>query len=472
MARPMQAIGNENIANSPNFSQKTGEATGIPPTENELSALDKAMDDAGVTDKPVEEVEREITRKAAGKPPDKKTDETQTPNPKETPSTDDKEEQGRKIDETPKPDPATKVDPATPKVAPTPEVKPTPKDDEIDSIQEPRGLNPSNKDNWKKLQETAKRYKSQSAEVNSKYAEAVAKVNQLLKERSQLPEEVQKEIGELRNFKKTFDYENDKEFTDKFVKPITDTETQIFKLLKDNKLDDAILENIQKKGVSNIPESTWKEMIKVLVDSNNQDEREAGIILRKLVNTHAEKVVDRKQEVEKMKLGQSDMVKKREEMTKAEQQKEVSYVKDSLDQLEKEYPQLLQKVNVPADATPEQKSAIENHNQFVDVLKQQYVVAYRPKDHEQRHEVAVKAAYALIADRELVKANAKLAQTTEQLKAANEELDKIKNSTRMNGGGGSDDSKNSDKGKPSKAEEFIGMRSDEAVEAAMQKAGL
>lgn len=481
----MQAIGNKAIANSPDFSARGGGENIAEPTGEEISELDKAMDAAGVVDKPVEQVEKDLSDKMAGK-----TKATVTPavEPAVTPAAPDLEKKdvmppdaGRKIEPT-KTDPAATV---TPTVVTPPAATVTPpapaKDDEIDNIQEPRGLNPANSENWKKLRETARKYKTDNSQLNTKYAEAVTTINKLYKEKEKLPEPIEKELTELRTFRKTFDYQEDADFKAKFQKPIDDTTEEISKILAANGITEEEIKEIKRVGVDKVDKKAWDATIDALMNDESQKarkltpnqiqkEREAGIMLRKLLNKHEEQALDKRNEVEKLSMGQSDWAKNKEKTQAEEMTKEVTYVKDGLDKLQKDYP-ILQKIQAPADATPEQKTAAEEYNQHIDTVHKQFVVSYRPANTEQRFDTAMKAAYALIADRELIKATAANSQLTEQLKTVTQELESIKNSTRMTDPVGSGKEEQG-KTRPKNVEDYVGMKSEDAVEQAMQNAGL
>lgn len=481
MARPMTAVGNSEIANSPDFSSRpSGGDSGIPPSANELQDLDKAMDEAAVVDKPVEEVDREIQRKAANKAPEKKA-EAPANEPEKKSDTglekSVKEEEGRKI-EVPK---LPKLDVKAPEIK-APEVKKEePKDEEIDSIQEPKGLNPSNRENWKKLQDAAKNYKREAVENKKKYAETLEAVNKAIAERNKLPEPVEKELNELRSFRRTFDYERDPEFMDKFHKPIEQQEEAIFKILGENGISKEDIDAIKKAGLNTVTQDAWDETINKLTDTEDQKkrglnqvqiqrERESAFLLRKHLNTREEKLIEKKQEIEKITAGQSEWVKNKEQMTKADVDQEIAFVKENLEKLEKDY-DILRPLQAPADATPEQKKAVDEHNGFLETVKKQFVVSYRPANKDQRFDAAMKSAYALIVDRELQKETGLRQQAEEQLKLANEELDKIKNATRMN-----TDTIKTEEGTKAKsgdaATKYIGIKSDVAIDEEMAKFGL
>ena len=486
MARPMVStsnpVGNPDLANSPNFSSAGGDPASVPPvTKDDLDAIDAALDSSGVVDKPKQEVEADILRLGTSRPRmvKQEAEKKETPAPKEEPAQPKTEpkpvpDESKAKTEPPKVEAKpTTPDPKATVTTPEPAKVDQPKDEEIDSIQEPKGLNPTNSENWKKLRETARKYKTEVSNVSKKYGEAVAYINKLQQEKGKLPEEVEKELTDHRSFRRTFDYQRHPEFIEKFEKPIKDTEDQIYGLLKENGMTDKDMDLVKKVGIDRIARASWDETIKKMTDSQVQSEREAGILLRKLIGVHAEKLVDKKQEISKMESGQSEFVKKQEEAKKKELEDEVGYVKTHLEKLEKEY-EILRPLQAPADATPEQKKAVEEHNNFIEETKRRFVLAYKPASTEQRFQTAMAACYAFIADRELQKLDAQLAEVTKtkdaQIKSLTDELEKIKNATKMPSGDKNDTGGSKKSG--SAETKYTGMKTEDAVDAAMREAGL
>jgi len=285
--------------------------------------------------------------------------------------------------------PTPPEDPSAPgDSTPEPEVAPFQVDANIDpeiaSIEPPRNLSDHNQNNWKKLQETASRYKQEAAEAQM--------LRQRVYEMEQRPAQTPSDYDELKKFKQVFDLKNDPEFHSRYETPITGATESIYNILKKNGASDETIASIKKVGgPDKVSESWWKENVldkipmtdaervkRSLVDVIDLKEKQEQEIL--YTAQHAEQILEERNN-EKIRWFQN----------------ETQTINNEIEELTKPAPWARYQP-IPPEATPEQVAQIQQHNASVQELAGKFNQALWPQSASERTRVAAAAvlSYKLV----------------------------------------------------------------------------
>jgi len=269
------------------------------------------------------------------------------------------------------------VDPVA-EVAPVVETQPeNPLDPEIAAIEQPRNLSESNQSNWKKLQETASRYKQEAMEA--------ATLKQRLEQMQQPQVQTPQDYEELKKFKQIFDLKNDPEFHTKFEEPIKGATENIYSILKKNGASEETIASIQKVGgPDKVSESWWKQNVLDKISMTDSEK-----LKRNLVD-----VVDlkEKQEHEIAHTAQyaEQILEERKTQNVRWFQNENQVAYNEIDQITKDT-SWARFQEVPQNASPEQIDEIQKHNASVQDLAAKFNHALWPQTATDRARVAAAA---------------------------------------------------------------------------------
>lgn len=290
-------------------------------------------------------------------------------------------------------------------------------DPEIASIEQPRNLSEANRNNWRKLQETASIYKRQAQE-----AEALRqRVQQMESGQQQIPQDYE----DLRKFRQIFDLKNDSEFQARYDKPINGAKETIYGLLRKHGASDEVIASIEKAGgPDKIDQNWWK--------SNAID---------KLPMLDAEVLKDGLKEIHKLKTAQQTELEqaannieqfmvKRGEANLHWYENERSQIYQHIDNVTKEIPWARFYEPNP-NATPEERQMIERHNAKVADLAEKFESALWPTSSTERAEVAAAAVFSHVLVEQLQIEQQARQKLEAQLKKISEENSKIKGASRM-----------------------------------------
>lgn len=299
--------------------------------------------------------------------------------------------------------------------------------DDIDAIQQPRGLNPANQENWKALKQKAKQYKKELESLSLQRMQEQRELAALKQQVTSVPSH--EEIEELRKFRRAFDIKSDpafnKQFDDKFLK----NDEDIYKLMQWRGADSQNVEKLKKQGgVSSLPQEWWEEnVIEPLRKSSSPEDQQAAKMIEAKLNERAMIAWEKEMALnEASDLGSKFM---QEQMQRREfaQKYELDVIQNRVAELQKELPWLREET-IPADATPEQKAQIEKANARYKKLESIFLSALYPKDPETKVETATAACMAVeLMDR--------WTETQNQLKLALEENAKLKNAGKTSSSG-------------------------------------
>jgi hypothetical protein len=250
-------------------------------------------------------------------------------------------------------------------------------DPEIAAIEQPRNLSESNQSNWKKLQETASRYKKEAIEAEA--------LKHRLIELEQRPSQAPPDYEELKKFKQIFDLKNDPEFHSKYETPIKGATENIYSILKKNGASEETIASIEKVGgPDKVSENWWKENV---IDKLPLTDAEK--LKRNLVD-----VVDLKERQEQEIITTAQNAEQILEERKTEKirwyQSETAAINQEVEEITKEAPWARYR-EIPQNATPEQIKEIQAHNTSVQDLAGKFNQALWPKDASERTRVAAAA---------------------------------------------------------------------------------
>lgn len=281
-------------------------------------------------------------------------------------------------------------------------------------------MNPQTASNWKSLRTIAEREKKSRAELATKYEEAVNALASFEKAGGLTPA-LKAEVDELRAFRRTFDIQRDPEFVGKFDTVIDKNNSEIYALLEKRGLKKDVLDSIKAEGgLAGKARSWWEEneievdgekkkvagYLKLLRESALPEDNEAAVVIKNKLDANAQLAYDKKQEVEKASVHQSDWQKAREQKQKEQVDADNKVMQEAVTEIQSAIP-WARLQEVPANATPEQKAQIEKENKMYIEAEQRFPVALNPPNALARVHTAIAACLSF-----------KYASDIEDLKAA------------------------------------------------------
>jgi hypothetical protein len=211
------------------------------------------------------------------------------------------------------------------------------------------------------------------ANVKNAAREHIAALNQQLQEArtksesaaaGKLPDAIEQELKELRAFRRSRDFANDPEYQKNFVAPVSAVEEAVFGKLKQNGFTDAHLESIKKIGFSKLD---WEPVLEKLPTVAR------SLVAAKLMEH--ENLSEKQTEALKNAPKQEEFDKKTTEDTARKTAEDSALVEAIInkvldgedDQTKKPFRDLvLNKKEIPVNATDDQKKEFEAHNTFVE----------------------------------------------------------------------------------------------------------
>ncbi len=276
----------------------------------------------------------------------------------------------------PDPAPVATVTPVTPATPVTPDpaavVAPVVPAPTYDSIEPPPNVKPKTAEAFTQIKTLAKEAVT-AAEKRAADAEArAAKLEEDAKASKSLTPETEKELEELRTFRKSLEVESDPQFKE-FDTKIAANEEFILSRLKQAGASDELVAKVKEIGVSDV---NWDELAGKLPPSLRR------IVDAKLVEneTIAE---NKKQAITKAKANVDEFFKAR---TEAEAKQTTARQEKTKAEVDRHLPQMgwLAVKPIPADAKPEEKAALEAHNKLVTETKEDIGQALQDDSPEMR----------------------------------------------------------------------------------------
>ena len=311
------------------------------------------------------------------------------------------------------------LDPEATKPADTKPADPKPEDDPYKDHKLRADASERTKSTFEDLKRTAREREAQvKAEVEKarKEAEELKKqVEELSKKTTTVPDTVEQELKELREFRATFDAERDPEFNKRFNERREQNNATIFETLQRNGLKPLVVEQVQKlpydqqvdqisRWADKLPPRDKLAVMSRLTDNETlENERSAALAE---VKAKAAEILAQKQ-------------------TAPEKNRE-AFVQEAVATLKPIVPQLpwLHPKEIPANASPKDKADLEKHNAAA-AEAQRMLLGFLNDDSPRSRSLLALAG--VLAPRY----RAELQQAKAELEAARKELNSIKEAGRL-----------------------------------------
>lgn len=351
-----------------------------------------------------------------------------------------------------------------------------PFDEEIDSIKAPPGVNPAV---LKTLRELSAKYKGEVKTLKPQLTQLQAKVNELTQQTGKIPDQVEHELKELRAHRTLYDIQNDPHFKAAYDDKISLTENQIYDHLRSlpKPIPESDIEEIKKgggllnyktaSGELLIDSQWWKNNVRDLMPFSHgakyEDLLKSGILLKDA----------KEQTVQQIKQNRERYESDRAQYVQQVQQQEGQTAQKIVAGFQEKVP-WARIQDVPVDATPELRLAIEEDNKFVPELEKHFAEAYKAFNERnvvKRTEIA--ATYALAykqasmlatGQKTLTQQNATITQQNAEISRLNTEIQKMRNAGKTRP---TTPTVTSSASKPKAApeEEYMGMNTKQALAA-------
>lgn len=303
---------------------------------------------------------------------------------------------------------------ATPPADPTatPATEPPLPDPELDAIQEPRNMSPNNRVNWRQLDGVARTRLKTIKELTSKVQELESKVSAP----PQVPEEIQKQLSELTQFRRVFDIQNDPEFKQKYDTTIENNRSVAYDILSRNfKMEPAQLEAIKKTGIENIDPQVLEETVLKPLMSGDINMRRDGVALKKLIENNLGLMFEKDQAIKSAAAEGSKWQQERETLAKTQAEQFETAVRTTVQAVQAKVP-WAKLQTVPPNATPEVKAKIEKENAFFnEKVKPVFRAAMYDNNPNVRAQMAMTAVLAYKYSEELEASAAREKKLTEEI---------------------------------------------------------
>lgn len=234
-------------------------------------------------------------------------------------------------------------------------------DEEIDAIKPNPKWNPATQNQFKELKAIAKRFKTENKAKEAAIKELQDKISTV----KPLDQQTEQELNDLRKYRRMLDIHQDPSFVEKYKKGLEknkeDTVALLKKLKFPEKSDDPTkmsLEYIEKKygGVDKMPEEDWARIIKAIPNPLEADR------LKNLVNKRFDLETEREAEIAKAAEDFEQYQQKQGDQVKNYWLDVSSRMKTYAEKRVKELPDWARPMDIPENATAEQKQKIEAHN--------------------------------------------------------------------------------------------------------------
>lgn len=378
-----------------------------------------------------------------------------------------------------KPTELPKSQAATPSTLPTAQAPTEPErpfDEEIDAIKAPPGVNPQA---LKQLRSIAAKYKGEANQLRPQLTQLQSQIAALSQQTEKLPEQVEHELKELRAHRTLYDIQNDPSFKAAYDDKIDLTSNQLYDHLRSlpTPLPESDIEALKKGGgIFNyrdkngdliIDTQWWKENVteKMLFSHVAKYEQlmKSGLMLK---DAKEQTIQNVKQNREQFENDRTQYVQKMKQEEGQTAQKIISTFQQQIPWTRVQ--------DIPVDATPELRSAIEQDNAFLPQLEKHFEEAYKAFDErnvQKRTEIA--ATYALAhkqaqmlsnGQKTLQQIQAREGEKDAEINRLNGEIQKMRNAGKTKP---STPTVTTSSGKPKSApeDEYMGMSTKQALAA-------
>lgn len=305
----------------------------------------------------------------------------------------------------------------------------------------------------KDLEETVTKTRTEANEKATKLAELEKKLGEVKTIDPKTQEQIDKDLGELKMYRRRYSLESDPEVKTKFdgriesaEKSINDTLVKhgatepILKLIKDaggwTKFTDSTT-GIRLADGKTVSAAEFAEMIMADLPMGSRKAIEAAMVEQVQVSR------DKGRFFEEEQTKANDFFKKQEEEVTKQKQAQEGQIKEYAGKIEAwhksaiEASPWLKEKEIPSNATAEQKAAIEEDNKYTKQLNSLLVSSLQTRDLDKSLEIVMDSVRYYQERREksaLLDENTKLKA---EIKAKQAEIDKVRGSTRTTPKGGS-----------------------------------
>jgi hypothetical protein len=327
-------------------------------------------------------------------------------------------------------------------------------DPEVEAIEQPRNLSEKNQSNWRQLQETATKYK--------KEAEEAAILRERLAQYQQQPQQLPSDYEELRQFRAVWDLKNDPSFKSKYEAPLAEAKNAIYDILKKNGANDEVINSIEKAGgPDKVDQSWWKNQA---IDKLQFADGEK--LKKKLIDV-MELRDGQEKEVSMIAQNQQQWLAQKQQEQAFHQQQDISQIQQHVTEITKEYEWANFKA-VPENATPEEISLVDAHNQRVSDLSEKFKAALFPNNATARAEVATAAVASHVLAERLRYEQEQFAALQSELTRLKQENSQLKQASRVPKPG---NATQSSPNKSTTVDERIRMNAGDAIDMGLDEAG-
>lgn len=295
------------------------------------------------------------------------------------------------------------------------------KDAKVDAIASPKGISPKSNEGWNALKSVAKERGVENATLAQEKAQLHAQLEELRK--SPVDPKVQEELNtakkELSKYKALYLSEKDPEFQDKFDKQIQTNEESVYKILEDNGMARESIEEIKSVGLDKVPDSFWQKDILPNLTLVEKAKLEKAITQRSQLKD------ERRASLEGVGQNWEKFESEQKEKTNAQYTDYTEQMGQHITALTKDIP-WAKFQEIPANATPEQKAAIQKSNDFFKESSVRFDAALYPATPQARVEVAAAACLSYKLQGELEEADKSIAAKEGEITRLTEELETIK----------------------------------------------
>lgn len=246
-----------------------------------------------------------------------------------------------------------------------------------------------------------------------------------------LPEDVEKELEGLRNFHQLFQAEQDPRFKAQFEAPITKAEESIYAFLKANGMPDKVIEEIKKVAAENNKDiEAWGAWDKVADSLKNPIDRQQ---LLSTLQARRDAIATKDARLREIAGSREKFTEAVGNMDKEEQDKFSKQLEQASIPLAAANDWILEE-DIPADATAEQRAAIEARNakakeyagQFGDYSREAYF-----RNPDKIAEMAVKAVKADHLEAQVESIRVERDKATARVKELEDRIAKVRSAGRI-----------------------------------------
>jgi hypothetical protein len=303
------------------------------------------------------------------------------------------------------------------------------------------------------LQETASTYKKQAQEAES--------LRQKLVEYEQKPP-APADYEDLRKFRAVFDIQSDPDFQNKYDVPINQAKSNIYGIMKQHGASDELLQSIEQQGgPEKIDQKWWQSTLSKLPLTDAERLKRNIVDVADLSEKRVGEIMNSAQNAEQYYKSRDEALVER--FSKQEEES-LNYIQEKIKEQNADW--ALPK-EIPSGATPEQRKAIESHNEQAAQLEQMFRGAMYPQTPQARADVAAAAAMSHMLTNQLRTEQTSRQRMEAQIKQLSDENNRLKGAGKMP----RQNLATAVSNKPASVSDRLKMSSTDAIDMGLDEAG-